>query len=205
MPFLNPVVDKFRVDFSAGFYPKSMTERYNRYLRTKNAPLKTIQDVIAESIVGLQIPGFEFQQLNVTDMPNLGKDPYKGEFPTVVTQITYPQDTSKMATFTSQVVTLTLQNNLLNWLYFYEMYNAFFKNNRTVDFFSFFVTMLDASEIEIFRFRFEGCFCSGMAGLDISSNEEFMQSKTVDVSILFNSMEVDTLIPDFNLKTVNLK
>lgn len=205
MAFLNPILDKFKVDFSANLFPKEMTERYDRYLKAKNSPLKRIEDIISESIVSVSVPGFEIPTNTITGMSNLGGDPYKGDFPTVVTQLTLPSDVSKMETFSSQTITLTLQNNLLNWLYFYEVYNGYFKNERTIDMFEIYITMKDAAEIDVMRFVFGGCFCSGMAGLEFATNEEYMQAKTVDVNFVFNSMDVDTILPEFNMKTVNLK
>lgn len=205
--WLNPVVDKFKVMFGGDFFNNDIAPRYNNYLRHKNAPLKNVEDMFYESINGVIIPGFNLPENTITGLSNLGagSSAYDQEtFPNPTTQMTMPSEVSLIETFSDKMITISMRNNILNWLYCYQIYRGYFSNNRTIDVFPIYITILDSAEIEIMRFEFGACYISGMAALEFATNNQFREARMIEAQIVFNSMDVETLIPDFDMKTINL-
>lgn len=201
--WLNPVVDKFRVFIGGDFFNNSISKRYDNYLYNKNYPLKNIEEVIYESINNVNIPGFQLPELTIEGLSNIGNNNnYPIDNP--VTQMTLPSEVSQMETFESQEITLSMRNNILNWLYIYEIYYNYFSRDRKVNVFPIYVTILDSAEIEIMRFEFGACYVSGMAGLEFATNNGFRESRIIEARIRFNSMNIETLIPDFKKKDLIL-
>lgn len=205
--WLNPVVDKFKIMFGGDFFANDIAPRYNNYLRNKNQPLKTVDAMIVETINGVNVPGFNLPENTITGLSNLGSGSSAYDmdtFPNPTTQMTMPSEVSLIETFTDRTIRISMRNNILNWLYFYEIYRGYFSNNRTIDVFPIYLTIMDGAEIEIMRFIFSACYVSGMGELEFSTNSQFREARMIEAQIVFNSMDVETLIPDLNMKTINL-
>ena len=62
--------------------------------------------------------------------------------------------------------------------------------------------MMDSAEIEMIRMTFSNCFVATLPALEFSSQTTFNESKTIDIGIQANKIDVDFNIPDF--KKVNI-
>lgn len=197
---LNPSTDKYTIDFSGEFYPKLLIAKYDDFLFHKNHPIKNIQAHISESIQSITIPGMGLNILSVQGQNNLGSNPNYGQKAPVTSNTQYPGSAPMSEIIESTVVTLTLRNTILNWMYFYEFFRSFYSRTSKIDqikYFTVSIVVRDAAEIPMLSFSFEDCFISNLPGLEFSFNTTFRESKTFDVGITFNKMQVGFLIPNF--------
>ena len=203
MSLLNPATDKFKVAFLGLFDDKNVTEKYDKYLYTRNHPLKTIEEAITETIVGVNTPGVNLQTTTITGMPNVGSS--RPATPSS-TQMLVPANTSLAEMFESQVLTIQMRNNILNYLFFYEAFYANYlpENSDEYLFFTVVVDILDSAEIPMMRFKFGNCFITTMGGMELFTNNGFREAKTLDLGITFNTMDVEIIIPGFKTKTMSI-
>lgn len=200
---LNPATDKYTVELSTDFYPKFVTEKYDKFLFHQNGPIKDIQGHIQESIQNLSTPGWSLNTLEIQGLPNLGANlpgnTVNMAEPTV--SAIYPGTSALNDIFETKELTITFRNTILNWMYFYEISRNYYARQRAVKEFNINVVIMDAAEIDMLLFRFERCFVSGFPGLEFAFNSSFRESKTFDLRITFNELNVGFLLPDFNFIT----
>lgn len=203
---LNPVLSNTQFHFTDDLFPESITKKYNDYLFLQNSPIKTIGGLIYESIQNVEIPGISLQTITAQALNNMGKSqPFgkNGEFPHTTINIGYPGTANVDEILDNHTLTLTMLNRLVNWMYFYEACHAYYKRTRQIDLFDVVIIALDSAEIPTIKFHFRNCFITTLPGLSFSMNSAFNESKTFDVGIFFNKLDVAFLIPNFNLTTIN--
>lgn len=200
---LNPATDKFKVEIF-DMFPEELTKKYDTFLFQKNGAIKTIHGLLIESLQSVSIPGFALQTTTVDGLQNLGKNPDIKNFPTPTHKITYSGNAPQSDIIEGNNVSLTCRNYIINWMYIFEILFKYYKRTREVPQFKIMLTMMDAAEIPMMNFIFSGCFVAQLPGLEFSFNSSFRESKTFDVGFAFNQMDVDFLIPGFDVETFNL-
>jgi hypothetical protein len=201
---LNPVLSNFIIFFSDEFFPIELAKKYDNFLFHKNSPFKSIQAHLYESIQVVNIPGINLQMLNLQGIGNVGKN-LNGEFSHTTINRQYAGTASLNEILEATVLTITFKNSILNWMYCYELLYQYYKRTRTIEDFNIILDMQDAAQIPMIRFRLSDCFISGMPGLEFAYNQSFSETKTFDCSFAFNKFDVEFIIPDFELKSINLK
>ena len=115
---LNPVLSNFKIAISDAFFPTELTEKYDIFLKTKNYPLKQFINYFHETIQNIQIPGFDYQTLQVNGLNNTRMmSPGTKNFDHPVTQLTLSGSNPYNEILTSLTGTITLKNTILNWLF----------------------------------------------------------------------------------------
>jgi len=203
---INPVLTNTKIHFSDDLFPEEFIKKYNDFLFHKNYPLKNIGAVIYESIQNIEIAGINLnplivQSINNTRGSSLNKS--SNGFPHTTINRGYPGTEPINNIVDNQVLTITMRNNLLNWMYFYEVCHGYYKRTRNIDLFDIIITALDSAEIPMINFRLKNCFVQTLPGLSFSFNSAFNETKTIDVGIFFNEFNVEFLIPSFNLEKIN--
>lgn len=203
---INPVLTNTKIHFSDDLFPEESIKKYNDFLFHKNYPLKNIGAVIYESIQNIEIAGINLnplivQSINNTRGSSLNKS--SNGFPHTTINRGYPGTEPINNIVDNQVLTITMRNNLLNWMYFYEVCFGYYKRTRNIDLFDIIITALDSAEIPMINFRLKNCFVQTLPGLGFSFNSAFNETKTIDVGIFFNEFNVEFLIPSFNLEKIN--
>jgi hypothetical protein len=203
---INPVLTNTKIHFSDDLFPEEFIKKYNDFLFHKNYPLKNIGAVIYESIQNIEIAGINLnplivQSINNTRGSSLNKS--SNGFPHTTINRGYPGTDPINNIIDNQVLTITMRNNLLNWMYFYEVCHGYYKRTRNIDLFDIIITALDSAEIPMINFRLKNCFVQTLPGLSFSFNSAFNETKTIDVGIFFNEFNVEFLIPSFNLEKIN--
>lgn len=202
---LNPILSNFRTDFGDSFFPKSVTEKYSKFLQYKKSPLKHIEQVIYESIQEISVPGYSLQTIAATNLPNLnnfGNNKKLSE--QVVTTKYYPGTSSGNETRDNITVNVVFRNNIINWMYCYEILRNYYRRSRTVEDFYIQLVMMDSAGLEMFKFTFLDCFVSAIPGLTFSTNSSFLETKTFDCTFTFSRMKVDFCIPTFDMQDLKL-
>lgn len=195
---LNYSLSKVTIFFSSEFFPSCQIEKYEDWLKHINYPFKHLEDFIIESIQNIQIPGINVPSLTLQNMPNGGKFGFHrgDEHPTTMNR-TFEASEPWFNSIEGNTITLTCRNQLLNWMYFYEMmYNRYKRNNRVEQFYTI-ITLYDVAEIPMIRLKFSDSWVKSLPPLDLSFNSAFNDSKTFDVVIEFNDFDVDFAIPEF--------
>lgn len=204
MSWLNPVCDKFQIEFIGDYFSGKYLDKYNEYLYNKNSPLKDIMLVLKESIQSLTVPGFGLSPLVISGLNNLGNNSMTGYFPNPTTNAQYPGTQPQAEIWDSTTVNMTLRNNIINYMLLYELFYMYNKRDREVGQFQIIQTVLDSAEIPIFNFKFGGVFLQGMAGLEFSTNAGFREAKTIEAIFAFNTLDVEFIVPGFEMGTINL-
>lgn len=203
---INPVLTNTKIHFSDDLFPEEIIKKYNDFLFHKNYPLKNIGAVIYESIQNIEIVGINInpliiQSINNTRGSSLNKS--SNGFPHTTINRGYPGTDPLNNIIDNPILTITMRNNLLNWMYFYEVCHGYYNRTRNIDLFDIIITALDSAEIPMINFRLKNCFVQTLPGLSFSFNSAFNESKTIDVGIFFNEFNVEFLIPSFNLEKIN--
>lgn len=196
---LNPVLSNFRIEFSDEFWPDFVVDKYNKYLFQKNYPLKNIAALIYESIINFDIGGINLNTLTIESLQNLGKNKFDRNYVTPTTNKTYPGTISDINLWENKILTITLRNSILNWMYFYEMMRKYYKRKREVSEFYINIIIMDSAEIPMIKFHFNDAFISTLPGLSFAYNASFNDSKTIDIGLTFNEPNVEFILPEFNL------
>ena len=201
---INPVLSNFRLDFSDDFFPIEITKKYDDFLFHKNSPFKSLRSHFYESIQTFVMPGINLNTISAIGLSNLGKNPQVGDFPHTTINRHYPGTAPQNEIIDGIVFNVTFRNTILNWMYCYEILYSYYKRSRSVDQFQIIITMMDGSEVPMIRFKLGACFASTMPGLEFSFNQSFSESKTFDCGFTFNTLDVDFLVPNFDLKQLTL-
>lgn len=207
MSFLNPLTDKVQLDISDEFFPTKMTERYNSFLFHKNLVIKDIKGLILESVQDFGIPGINLSTVAVNYLNNsrvFGKGPGGGLTVPTSTNRIFPGTENQNTIFENPTFQINLRNNILNWMYFFEYLNRYYKRNRDVDFFYITITVMDAAEVPMMQFLIKDCFISATPGLEFNHNIGFNESKVINFGITFNELSVKFIIPGFELEPLIL-
>lgn len=207
---LNPVLQNFRVQFDSNFFPQEITKKYDDYLHHLNHPFKTMELSLHESIQSIQIGGVNIQPLTVTGMDNTGSDPRNYSrnqpygFPHVTNGAAFEGNESWWNTLENTTFTVTFRNNIINWMYCYEFAYKHYLREKQAPLFGFQLTMMDSAEVEMIRLSYYQCFIINLPGLEFSYNQSFNESKTIDVTIQANKIDVDFNIPEFKKLDIKL-
>lgn len=204
MSWLNPVCDKFMIEFIGDYFSSKYLDKYNQYLYNKNSPLKDIMLVVKESIQTITVPGFNLSPLVVSGLSNIGTNPYGGAFPNPTTNVQYPGTQPQSEIWDSTTLNITMRNNIINYMMLYELFYLYCKRDREISQFQIVHTVLDSAEIPIFNFKFGGVFLQGMAGLEFSTNNGFRDAKTIEAVFAFNTLDVEFVVPGFDMGVINL-
>ena len=208
---LNPVLSNTEIHFSSEFFPDIVTKKYDDFLHHKNTPLKSIKAHFLESIQNISTPGINLNLLAINAIANMKNTdinhniPGSNGFDHTTVNKTYPGTDPLNNVIDTSIVTLQMRNSILNYMYSYEMYYRYYKRTRDVDDFIITIIMKDSAEIPLIHFNFRGCFVITLPGLEFSFSSAFMESKTIDIGFQFNSLDVDFVVPGFNLERIILK
>ena len=67
------------------------------------------------------------------------------------------------------------------------------------------INMLDSAEVPMLRFHIEDSFVSQLPPLEFAYNGSFSESKTFDMTLVFNRFHVMATVPGFDSDMVDLK
>jgi len=200
---LNPILSNFRIDFDDNFFPIELTQKYDDFLFYKKSPFKSIKTHFYESIQQLNIPGINLSLMTVNSLMNLGKNPDLTNFPQTTVNKIFPGTAPLNEIISGTSVSITFRNSIINWMYCYEVLYSYYKRTRNIKDFQITLTLSDSAEIPMIRWKFSKCFTSELPALEFAYNQSFSESKTFDATFTFNEMDVDFIIPSFDLNKVN--
>lgn len=206
---LNPSLQNIEIQFSSDFFPKELTQKYDDFLFQMNHPFKTLQSNFMESIQQINIPGLNISPLIIQSIDNTGIDPRNptlnpAGFPHTTQNRAYEGNEPWWNILEGTVINLTLRNNILNYMYCYEMiYNRYKRQNR-VNQFNIYLILKDSAEIPMMRFSAMDCFLVQVPTMEFSFMSSFGESKSFDIGIQFNKLDVDFNIPDFKQTKLKL-
>jgi len=200
---INPVLSNFQVVFGSSFFPKEVTEKYDKFLFTKNYPFKSLESYFYETIQNIDMPGINLSTIVANGLPNLGLNP-TGNLKGGTSINRHYQGTANQNDIIDGIsVNVTFRNTILNWMYCYEILYKHYARKTTIKDFSLSLVMKDSAEIPMINFALGDCFISQMPGLSFSYNQAFNESKTFDVGFTFNKFDINFLLPDFDLLNIN--
>lgn len=207
---INPSLSNFQIEFGEEFFPEEITKKYDEYLFHLNSPFKYLKSNFMESIQQLNIPGLNIQALIIQGLDNTGVDPRNPAlnpvgFPHATQNRAYEGNEPWWNTLETTTFTVSLRNNIINWMYCYEMFYNRYRREHRVDQFQVRLIMLDSAEVPMIKFVMSDCFLSTLPGMEFAFNQSFNESKTFDVGIQFNRLDVDFYIPEFKKLSINLK
>lgn len=201
---INPILSNVRIEFGDSFFPEAIIKKYDDFLFHKNTPFKSLRSYFYETIQNINMPGINLSTTTVQGLNNTGKNPYKGDFPHVTTNRTFPGSIPLSEMYDGNIINITFRNTILNWMYCYESMYGYYKRTRSIDDFYINITMMDSSEIPMILFKLSDCYVATMPGLEFSFNQSFSESKTFDTGFVFNKIDVEFLVPNFDLEQINL-
>lgn len=207
---LNPSLQNIEIQFSSDFFPQELTQKYDDFLFQMNHPFKTLQSNFMESIQQVNIPGLNISPLIIQSMDNTGVDPRNPAlnpigFPHATQNRAYEGNEPWWNVLEGTIINVTLRNNILNYMYCYEMiYNRYRRQNR-VNQFNTYLILKDSAEIPMMQFSAIDCFLVQVPPMEFSFMSSFGESKSFDIGIQFNKLDVDFNIPDFKQNKIKLE
>jgi hypothetical protein len=207
---INPSLNNFQIEFSEDFFPEELTKKYDEYLFHLNSPFKYLKNTFMESVQQLNIPGLNIQTLIIQGLDNTGVDPRNPAlnpigFPHTTQNRAYEGNEPWWNTLETTTFTVSLRNNILNWMYCYELFYNRYRREHRVNQFQTRLIMLDSAEVPMIKFIMSDCFLSTLPGMEFAFNQSFNESKTFDVGVQFNRLDVEFYIPEFKKLSINLK
>lgn len=204
---LNPSLQNVEIQFSDNFFPKELTQKYDDFLFQMNHPFKTLRDNFMESIQMLTIPGLSISPLIIQGLDNTGRDPRNSNlnpvgFPHATQNRAYEGNEPWWNVIESSVINISLRNNILNYMYCYEMLYSRYKREFRTEQFNVYLILKDSAEIPMMRFSAIDCFLTQVPAMEFSFMSSFGESKSFDIGIQFNKLDVDFNIPDFDVKKI---
>lgn len=199
---LNPSLSNFEIQLTDDFFPRDISEKYDNYLFHMNYPFKSIRSCIMESLQTLTVPGLSINPMVIQAMDNTGRNPRldSNYFPHTTNNRAYEGNEPWWNLIENTNITLSFRNNIINWMYFYEIMHERYNRRDRVNQFGVVLIMKDSAEIPVIRFSLNDCFITNIPGLEFAFNQNFNETKTVDIQITFNKLDVEMCIPDFNAK-----
>lgn len=204
---LNPVNDKYVLEFSTNFFDTDFVKKYDNYLFHKNYPVKLLQDHVHSTFKSISVPGIGVIGNTVSGISNLNKT-------SISNQTTNMTETSINRSYVgtqpfdelikSKVLNIACESTLLNWMYFYEYFRGYYQRDRKVTDFKVFMTVMDQADVPMLQFIFSDCFISDLPDLLFESSNITKEPRYFDLSVSFNKFDTKLIIPDFNLKNVTL-
>lgn len=206
---LNPSLQNIEIQFSEDFFPSELTRKYDEFLLNMNHPFKTLKSNFMESIQQLNIPGLNVTPLVIQGLYNTGRDPRNPNlnptgFPHATQNRAYEGNEPWWNILESTVLNITLRNNILNYMYCYEMLYNRYRREFRVNQFNVYLILKDSAEIPMMRFSAIDCFLTQVPTMEFSFMSSFGESKSFDIGIQFNRLDVDFNIPDFNVSKLVL-
>ena len=198
MSLLNPNLDNFRVEFSGNFYPDELTEPFDKFLKQFNGVIKTLPNLVHESIKGFTTPGLTLPEFTVPGMNNNASGNDQTSPNTI--SIDYISNVPFDEVIEGKLLTITMTNNLWNWVYANQMFRGMFNRNTSLKEFSVYATMYDAGQVPIFRFEFDNCIIKSLPPLTFDHASKITESLTFDLGIRFNNFGYRFMLPEFNQK-----
>lgn len=204
---LNPSLNNFQIEFSEEFFPDAYTKKYTDYLFHINHPFKDLKSNFMESVQQLNIPGLNLSALIIQGLDNTGINPRLAPegFPHTTTNRAYEGNEPWWNVLENTQVTLSLRNNIINWMYVYELFYNRYKRTDRLEQFQTRLIILDSAEVPMIKLIMSDCFISVLPGMEFAFNQSFNESKTFDVGIQFNQLDVEFNIPDFKVIKLDLK
>lgn len=204
---LNPVTDKYVLEFSSNFFDTEFITKYDNYLFHKNYPIKKLQDHIHGSIKSISVPGINTPSMNVNGLSNLNKTTIAAK-PINMTETSINRSYVGTVPFDelikSKTLNITCKSTLLNWMYFYEYFRAYYQRDRKVLDFKMFMTVMDQADVPMMQFVFSDCYISDLPDLLFQTGDIAKEERDFDVQVNFNKFDTKLIIPSFDLKTVTL-
>lgn len=204
---LNPLVDKYIIEFSGEFFDTNYNQKYSNFLYNLNGPIKDLQTHFYESFQSITIPGITISPTVVTGINNLKDVNFSGNSPYNMTETTVDRQYIGNAAFNqilnSNNITINCRNTYINWMYSYEYFRDYFSRKRSVKDFRISITVYDAGNIPMLMFIFSDCFISSLPDLEFITNQAIREPRNFDLGFVFNKMDVKFLIPNFDVSVNN--
>jgi hypothetical protein len=210
---INLSLSNYSVRFTDNFFPKHLTEPFDKFLQYSNHPFKTLKGHLIESIQGINIPGISLQPLVVTGLQNLRLSHYppgdmnelEGQtFPHTTINKVFPGTSPENEIVEGSSANVTFKNTIFNWMYLYTVLKSYYQRTRRISDFEINIDLFNSGQIPLLRFRMMYCFISALPGMEFSSIAVFNELKQFDATFTFNRFDVDLMIPGFDTETITL-
>lgn len=158
-----------------------------------------------ESIQTVNIPGWNIQTTQTPNLSNLKGVDFSGmgQKPSSFVETTinrfYAGNGSINDIVDSNILNVTFRNTMINWMYLYEALRGYYDRTRNLSLFRITITLMNTAEIPLLQFIYSDCMVAVMPGLEFSFTQAFMEAKTIDTGFIFNKVDVNFLIPNFDL------
>ncbi len=183
MPLGLPDYSRFRVVLPVTFLEQGINDRFIDVIRDNILPYETVIAYINSTITNADIQG-------ITDQGSSEQYNDKGDSRTFKGSLPLSRLTDKELT-----LTMTIKGSYLNWVIMYSQMVMFlnFKNNRPYHD-DCFVQVLDADDNVIIELIYKGVRMASISPVSLATSDLGINSKSFDVKLAFNSLEVDTTI-----------
>lgn len=191
----NPTGNKFRISLPANFFVPEIVEKYNRYIALQNSYFKTIDQMVNESIMRVDIPGLTQEVMSQTTVatsstgvnssgPELDVSYYAGTKPLEEVQ-------------ESNEINITLRHTESYLIYFFLMetfYKLYRRDNKNIRF-MIPVTCLTSENFPAFNAIFDKCLFKSINGLNLGYDSVNRDFKEFQITFVYSDFSVDFDLP----------
>lgn len=191
----NPTGNKFRLSLPANFFQKDIVDKYNKYIELQNTYFKTIDQMVNESIMRVDIPGLTQEVMQQTTVasnstginssgPELDVSYYAGTKPLEEVQ-------------ESNEINITLRHTESYLIYFFLMetfYRLYRRDSKDIRF-TIPVTCLTSENFPAFNAIFDKCLFKSINGLNLGYDSVNRDFKEFQITFVYSDFSVDFDLP----------
>lgn len=198
----NPTGNKFRLSLPTTLFIPSITEKYNRYINLKNTYFKSIDQMVNESIMRVEIPGLQQEVMSQTTVATSSTG-INSSGPEL--DVTYYAGTKPLEEVQeSNEITLTIRHTDAYMIYFFLLetfYHLYRRDSSKISRFTIPVTCLTNEEVPAFNAVFDKCLYKSISGLNLGYDMITKDFKEFQIVFVYSDFSVDFDLPQGTVKT----
>ena len=192
----DPKRNLFDFIFPETFFVKEICEKYNQYLRQREYPLETIEDVLMESLQGFTTPEYGVTLIEQTKRDNvfLGTQKYE-----------YPKESVQKMSEKSFQITFRHVEGFITYNFIQELLFHFYRigekdSNLRGEFGNCILKLNRHDGDYISKNTYNQCYILGLGSLDLTYSSITRDFVTFTVNFGYNDLSSSFNIPDLDLK-----
>lgn len=195
----NPRSDKFVLKFPKNFFHESVSKKYNKYIKLQNSYFTSIEQIINESVMRVEIPGLEQQLVSqTTSTGDTGSGAVGSQDVTL-----YPDNRPLEEVISSNTINVTFRHldSYINYFYLMELWYKWYLSNQKDARFILPITCLSSDDYPVFNVIFSKCIFQSIQGINFGYDNQNRDFKEFNCSFVYSDFEVEFDLPQGLAKT----
>lgn len=194
----NPRGDKFVLKFPKNFFNSKVSPKYNRYIQLQNSYFTSIEQVINESVISVELPGLTQELVSETTSTGTSNNGAVGSQDVTL----YPDNRPLEEVIESNTITVTFRHldSYINYFYLMELWYTWYLANQKDARFVLPITCLSSDDHPVFTIVFSKCIFKSIQGQTFTYNNQSRDFKEFTCEFVYSDFSVDFDLPQGTAK-----